>query len=50
MQSDDGIPVDFVIGYAELLGEISATGRLPRRAELDALAARVTRCSRRWPR
>ncbi|WP_406286354.1 helix-turn-helix domain-containing protein [Embleya sp. NBC_00896] len=39
MQSDDGIPVDFVIGYAELLGEISATGRLPRRAELDALAA-----------
>ncbi|MFP8906940.1 MULTISPECIES: PucR family transcriptional regulator [Streptomyces] len=30
-----GIPDSFLGGYAELLAEISRTGRLPRRAELD---------------
>ncbi|WP_406296589.1 helix-turn-helix domain-containing protein [Embleya sp. NBC_00888] len=38
MKSDDGIPVEFVGGWVELLGEVSATGRLLRRAELHALA------------
>ncbi|MGC0420838.1 PucR family transcriptional regulator [Embleya sp. AB8] len=38
MKSDDGIPVEFAKGWAELLGEVSATGRLLRRMELEALA------------
>ncbi len=35
--SDATLPADFVDGYAALLGEVSLTGRLPRRPELDAL-------------
>ncbi|WP_020553378.1 PucR family transcriptional regulator [Embleya scabrispora] len=38
MESDDEIPVEFVAGWAEVLGEVSGTGRLLRRAELHALA------------
>ncbi|MGO4431133.1 PucR family transcriptional regulator, partial [Streptomyces sp. MCAF7] len=32
-----GIPADFLDGYAGMLAEVSETGRLLRRVELDAL-------------
>ncbi|MGW9208059.1 PucR family transcriptional regulator [Embleya sp. NPDC055664] len=38
MKSDEGIPAEFLRDWAELLGEISTTGRLLRRAELNVLA------------
>ncbi|MYV98669.1 helix-turn-helix domain-containing protein [Streptomyces sp. SID3343] len=38
MKSDDGIPVEFSAGYGDLLAQVSVTGRLLRRPELDALA------------